>query len=181
MSQVLLQVVGFANSGKTTLIGKIIDSLKAKYTISVIKSARNHRKLEEEKDSYQHLKRSVCVSTAVFSDMVEFSIKKNHSLTDILNIHNTICNSDVIIIEGFKKEHYPKILLWSKEVDQSLSKFNLDNLITCYLMNPEQNGELDGQYDQFLKKTNLPGSKDFEELMTHIKNKINKGDRGNDG
>lgn len=175
MNIIVVQVVGFANSGKTTLIGQIIDSLNSKYRIGVIKSAKNHKKLDDEKDSYQHLKKNVCVSTAIFSDIVELSVKKSQPLSEIINIHNDIFNCDLVILEGFKKENYPKILTWSKEVEENLNEFNLDNLLSCYLVNPKQNKELDKQYKEFLKNTHLPSSSDFEDLMTRITTRIKIG------
>tara|TARA_B100001971_G_C18261184_1_gene587018 strand:+ start:2341 stop:2865 length:525 start_codon:yes stop_codon:yes gene_type:complete len=109
----ILCFVGRSNSGKTTLIERLIHSLtQSRYRIAAIKHAGHGFDLDTEgKDSWRHKRagaRTVIVksktSLALFSD-----IEDSVSLTTLRDQY--ICNTDLIIAEGWKSENYPKIVV----------------------------------------------------------------------
>ena len=101
-------IVGFKNSGKSTLIKNLSEKLKAKgnYKITVIKHSSSKISINEEKDTDLLFKHSDKV-IGLFSD-AEINLKKEKtSYNDIVRTLDT----DVLIVEGFKSvKNLPKIL-----------------------------------------------------------------------
>ena len=109
----ILCFVGHSNSGKTTLIERLIERLaQSGYRIATIKHAGHGFDLDTEgKDSWRHKRagaHTVIVksksSLAIFAD-AEASIP----LTDLRDQY--IHNADLILAEGWKSGHYPKIVV----------------------------------------------------------------------
>ena len=109
----ILCFVGRSNSGKTTLIERLIQTLtQSGYRIAAIKHAGHGFDLDTEgKDSWRHKRAgasTVIVKSktglALFSD-TEDSVP----LTDLRNQY--VRNVDLILAEGWKSEHYPKIVV----------------------------------------------------------------------
>lgn len=117
----VISFVGYANSGKTTLICKILKQMSKTYSIVVIK---HHGHLEnneiesnlKEKDTDKFLQ---CGAKDVFL------IVGDESPTKIIEKLNII-NVDLIILEGFKKLSYPKFYIKRENIEKI--DYNLDNL-----------------------------------------------------
>ena len=122
------KVIGFAaysGAGKTTLIKKVVKILKElSYKVSVIKHA--HHNFDTDlpgKDSYE-IRASGAENMLVSSSKRWALIHENNNnselkLTDLLNILKNI-DSDIILVEGFKSENFPKIELYRKETGKEL-------------------------------------------------------------
>jgi len=133
------KIIGFAafsGTGKTTLIKKIVSILSKRFTVSVIKHAHHDFDLDHPgKDSYE-IRKSGAENILISSEKRWALIhenKKNKELTleNLLDILENI-NSDIVLVEGFKKENFPKIELYRKEigkVQSILSLIDLANLI----------------------------------------------------
>jgi molybdopterin-guanine dinucleotide biosynthesis protein B len=111
----ILCFVGRSNSGKTTLIERLIPELvQAGYRVATIKHAGHGFDLDTEgKDSWRHKRAgasSVLVlskgSLAMFSDVSE-QIKVEELRDRFLDAASV----DLIIAEGWKSEGYPKIVV----------------------------------------------------------------------
>ena len=110
----ILCVVGRSNSGKTTLIERLIPELvRAGYRVATVKHAGHGFDLDTEgKDSWRHKRAgasSVIVlsrgSLAMFSDVSEQI--KVEEIRDRYLDHEI----DLIIAEGWKSDDYPKIVV----------------------------------------------------------------------
>ena len=112
-----------SGSGKTTLIEKLIPQLiKKGLIVSVIKHA--HHKFDIDtpgKDSFR-LRESGAYQTLIFNTHRSALITEN--VKDTFNIDQAITqissDADIILIEGLKNMHYPKIEVHRKAVSKGL-------------------------------------------------------------
>lgn len=114
MAVPILCFVGRSNSGKTTLIERLIPELvRAGYRIATVKHAGHGFDLDTEgKDSWRHKRAGASTvmvlsrgSLAMFSDVSEEI--KLAELRDRFLDHSV----DLILAEGWKSEGYPKIVI----------------------------------------------------------------------
>lgn len=114
MSIPIVSFIGRSNSGKTTLIERVIPELvKAGYRVATVKHAGHGFDLDTEgKDSWRHKRAgasSVVVvsngSLALFADVSE-QLKVEEVRDRFLDT-----SYDLIIAEGWKSEGYPKIIV----------------------------------------------------------------------
>lgn len=117
----ILSFVGRSNSGKTTLIERIIPQLVRKgYKISTVKHAGHGFDLDTEgKDSWRHKQAgagSVIVvsksSLAMFADVPE------HLNVEDVRDRFVDASYDLIIAEGWRSEGYPKIVVVRDQVGE---------------------------------------------------------------
>ena len=112
MGPPLFGVVGWKNSGKTTLMVGLIGELSRRgFSVSVIKHA--HAKFEidhEGRDSYKMREAGACQvalsSPRRFALMRELDGAPELSFADILAYAGSC---DLVLIEGYKREPFPKI------------------------------------------------------------------------
>tara|TARA_Y100001935_G_scaffold190044_1_gene158286 strand:- start:3462 stop:3980 length:519 start_codon:yes stop_codon:yes gene_type:complete len=148
-SKKIIGFAAFSGTGKTTLIKKIVSILsKKKYTVSVIKHAHHNFDLDQPgKDSYE-IRKSGAENILISSEKRWALIHENKnnqelSLEDLLNILGNI-DSDIILVEGFKKENFPKIELYREEIGKDILFYNDKNIVafaTDVDINIEQNIE----------------------------------------
>lgn len=114
MSTPIVSFIGRSNSGKTTLIERVIPELvRAGYRVATVKHTGHGFDLDTEgKDSWRHKRAgasSVIVvskgSLALFADVSEQL--KVEEIRDRFVDHSY----DLIIAEGWKSEGYPKIIV----------------------------------------------------------------------
>ncbi|MHA1305159.1 MAG: molybdopterin-guanine dinucleotide biosynthesis protein B [Candidatus Heimdallarchaeaceae archaeon] len=119
-----MQVVGYSGSYKTSLISTLTKKLNAQgKVVATIKSARKHKLDNKMKDSEKHFLNGAQASVAVFEDAVQV-LCTSQPLEKIINLLNGLVKPNIILIEGFKKEEYPKIILWSEELQTNPQEFN---------------------------------------------------------
>lgn len=120
----IFQVVGFQNSGKTTLIKELIKACKDKgIAVGTIKH-HGHGGTPERpminKDSEQHRLAGAKI-TAVEGDgtlHIE-AMKDQWELENIIEIYQGL-PIDVILVEGYKQVPYPKVVLLRNEQEEFL-------------------------------------------------------------
>jgi molybdopterin-guanine dinucleotide biosynthesis protein B len=114
MTTPILCFVGRSNSGKTTLIERLIPELVlAGYRIATIKHAGHGFELDTEgKDSWRH-KRAGASTVIVLSkgSLAMFSDVSDETRIDELRDRFVEQHIDLIIAEGWKSEGYPKIVV----------------------------------------------------------------------
>ncbi len=120
---VVFQVVGYQNSGKTTLVKKIIEKLTERsFSIATIKHHGHGGKPDmiENKDSSEHIL-SGAIASLVEGDgrLLLQGEKSNWTITEQLEILNSL-NPEIIIIEGHKNEDYPKVVILRTVEDREL-------------------------------------------------------------
>ncbi|UYX51498.1 molybdopterin-guanine dinucleotide biosynthesis protein B [Bacillus thuringiensis] len=132
----ILQIVGYQNSGKTTLVEKMVHALaEREIKVATIKH-HGHGGFPEvaQKDSERHRKAGAAVSSVEGAGLLSLSsLRDEWSLQEIIRLYEFF-EVDTILIEGYKAEEYPKIvLLRSAEDAELLHKVeNIAAVITWY-------------------------------------------------
>jgi molybdopterin-guanine dinucleotide biosynthesis protein B len=110
-----VRVIGFAGwsgAGKTTLIVRLIPELKRRgFSVSTIKHAHHNFDLDQPgKDSYEHraagAEEVLVASARRIALMRELRGAPEPSLAELLRLLEPV---DLVLIEGFKRDPYPKI------------------------------------------------------------------------
>ncbi|PFW56045.1 molybdopterin-guanine dinucleotide biosynthesis protein B [Bacillus cereus] len=118
----ILQIVGYQNSGKTTLVEKIVNALaERKIKVATIKH-HGHGGFPEvaQKDSERHRKAGAVVSSVEGAGLLSLSsLKEEWSLQEIIRLYDFF-EVNTILIEGYKKESYPKVVLLRSAEDVEL-------------------------------------------------------------
>ncbi|HIW37495.1 MAG TPA: molybdopterin-guanine dinucleotide biosynthesis protein B [Candidatus Jeotgalicoccus stercoravium] len=107
----ILQVVGFKDSGKTTLTLEFLKILKDHgKTVAVIK---NHHLDEAVKEDTDTGKYHAVGSDYTVLNMPSYTMTYNQASRDLSHLIEKFKTEDVdfVLAEGFKAEDYPKILL----------------------------------------------------------------------
>jgi len=107
----IVAIIGNSNSGKTTLIEKLIPELKARgYRVATIKHTPHGMTLDDrDKDSWRHLQAG-SEATVISSQTQVVLIKPvapDVTLDEIARLFGE--NYDIILAEGFKQDNVPKI------------------------------------------------------------------------
>ena len=118
----IVSFIGKSNSGKTTLLEKIISELTFRgYRVAVIKHNKHGFNIDHEgKDSYR-LKKAGAVTTIVSSPhqiaLIQ-DVDHDHSFEEIRD--KFIDHVDIILTEGHKVNDYPKIEVFRSELKREL-------------------------------------------------------------
>ncbi|AOR24768.1 molybdopterin-guanine dinucleotide biosynthesis protein B [Clostridium taeniosporum] len=110
-----------SGTGKTTLIEQLIKIFKLrKYKVGVLKHDAHKFEIDKEgKDSYKFSKAgadNVIISSNEKLAMIQIQ-KEEKNIEDIIKFFENI---DIVIVEGFKSNKYPKIEVYRKEIDNKL-------------------------------------------------------------
>ncbi|WP_159884663.1 molybdopterin-guanine dinucleotide biosynthesis protein B [Paenibacillus puerhi] len=110
--QAVLQVVGYKNSGKTTLMCELIRQLGSDgFTVGTVKHDRHRLELDQEgKDSWQHREAGAEV-VAVVSEQANRTFLVEERALALDELLRRLPSVDVVLVEGFKLEKYPKLVL----------------------------------------------------------------------
>ncbi|MEH7381730.1 molybdopterin-guanine dinucleotide biosynthesis protein B [Bacillus sp. JJ1533] len=132
----LLQIVGFQNSGKTTLVEKVVKKgTDLGHKIATIKHHGHQTSLEslhQEKDSSRHFQAGAFATIVEGGGSLQLEAKTSEwSLVKLIQLY-AFFENDMIVIEGYKTAEYPKIVLIKKEEDMELltSLTNIAAVIT---------------------------------------------------
>ena len=111
----VLSIVGKSESGKTTLIEKIIPELKRRgYRVGIVKHAHHGFEMDRKgKDSHRH--RQAGADTVMIASPGQIAMVKdvpNECLDDLVPFFSDM---DILISEGFKRDRAPKIEVYRKE------------------------------------------------------------------
>jgi len=127
----ILSIVGKSNSGKTTLIEKIIPRLIAKgYRVATIKHNRHGFDIDHEgKDSWRHKKAGAFMTVIASPEKVAVveDTDKDYGINELAERY--IKGADLILVEGFKDNPFPKIEVSLVRSQHALLCTKEDNLI----------------------------------------------------
>lgn len=148
--QKILQIVGYQNSGKTTLMEQLITQATTEgINVGTIKHhGHGGAPMSDNiKDSVRHEQAGASVTAVEGAGTLRMSIhQSNWQLTDILAIYASF-NIDIILIEGYKNEPYSKVVLLRTLEDQALLQ-KVSNII-CVLYWPTYPLEKPLEYPTF--------------------------------
>jgi len=130
----IIGFAGYSGVGKTTILTQVIKILSAKgYKISVIKHAHHNFDIDKPgKDSYE-LRKSGAQEVLVSSKTRWVVIHENYeekecNLNELIEKINPD-NVDIIIVEGFKNEKFPKIEIYRKGISKTKLHERDNNII----------------------------------------------------
>lgn len=113
-----LHVVGFKNSGKTTLMTNWIHLLKKQsYTVSAIKHHGHGATLampDDQKDSMRYLHSGVDSSIVAGGGHTQHIMNAEMDFESLKSLANEM-NPDIVLIEGYKQESGPKVVFVRNE------------------------------------------------------------------
>ena len=163
----IVSIVGKSDSGKTTLIEKIVPELRRRgYRVATIKHDIHGFEVDREgKDSWRH--RKAGADTVIISSPEQIalikSVERDLTLAELRD--HFIDDVDIIVAEGFKKDIQPKIEIFRKEKHRELLTSGEDNVVAvvsnqrfdvcvpCLDLN-DVKGVVDVIEENFLRKKN---------------------------
>ena len=107
----IVSIVGKKNTGKTSLTVKVIEELTRRgYNVASIKHSHHSIEMDKENtDTWKHKQAGANLVVGVGSTTF-FNARKEHDLQRILFMLKHFDDFDFVIIEGYKKYNYPKII-----------------------------------------------------------------------
>lgn len=110
----IISIVGKSESGKTTLIEKLIPELKKRgYRVGTIKHALHGFEMDREgKDSFRH--KVAGADTVIVASPESIAMVKNGGNRTLDSISMYFSETDIVLTEGYKRENKPKIEVFRK-------------------------------------------------------------------
>ena len=107
----IVSIVGKKNTGKTSLTVKVIEELtKRGYKVASIKHSHHTMEMDKENtDTWKHKQAGSDVIVGVGSTTF-FNVRKEMDLDRLLFLIKHMDEVDFVVIEGFKRYNYPKII-----------------------------------------------------------------------
>ncbi len=165
----IVSIVGTSNSGKTTLIEKLVPELVRRgYRVATIKHDVHGFDMDREgKDSWRHKKAGA--HTVVISSPQKLALIRDvdHD-ADLAELgEKYIQDVDLILSEGFKRNNQPKIEVFRREMKRELLCTREDNLLALATDQPfdigvpclgleDASGLVDLIEEKFLKEKEKP-------------------------
>jgi len=134
----IICVVGYHESGKTTFIEALIPELKCRgYKVGTIKHDVHGFDIDREgKDTWRHRRSgSTVVALSSPSRLTIIRELKGEMPIDELTMR-FFWDVDIVLAEGFKKLHYPKIEVFRKEISEEPLATSLENLVAVISDDP---------------------------------------------
>lgn len=127
----IISIVGKSDSGKTTLIEKLVPELTRRgYRIATVKHDVHGFEVDREgKDSWRHKRagaHTVVISSPEKVALIR-DVERDLSLMEIRD--KLIRDVDLVLSEGYKRDVQPKVEIFRKERHQELLCAKEDNLI----------------------------------------------------
>ncbi|WP_078595271.1 molybdopterin-guanine dinucleotide biosynthesis protein B [Evansella clarkii] len=170
---IIFQIAGYSNSGKTTLVKKWLERLsEAGIKSATIKHHGHGGKLKAAdtgKDSAGHREAGSSGTIVASGQELQFMMNLDRPLTleELISFYKPF-SPDIIIIEGFKKEKYPKLLLLRNMDDLRFAEnaFNV-KAVVCWN---------DDMLEAAEKKLNVPvfSIKEDNQYLDWLMSRINK-------
>lgn len=114
----IICVVGPSNSGKTTFLEKLIPELSRRgYRVGTVKHDVHGFEMDKEgKDTWKHRKAGA-QTVAISSPSMVASIRSTDGEMDLDElVGRYFWREDILIAEGYKRSHYPKIEIYRSVV-----------------------------------------------------------------
>ncbi len=114
----VITIVGHSNSGKTTLVEKLIPELKCRgYRIGTIKHTHHGFSMDTKgKDTYRH--RAAGADMVLAASPGQIALVKSVPESDLESLLPYFQDMDIVLVEGFKQEKKPKIEVFRSQIHQ---------------------------------------------------------------
>lgn len=112
---VVMQVVGLKNAGKTTLVCKLVEALAGRdYEVGTVKHDAHRFEIDHEgKDTWRH-REAGASRVAISSENQGQTCYIEQRYTPLPGILERMADLDYVVVEGFKSEGYPKLVIIRK-------------------------------------------------------------------
>ena len=143
MTNKLISIVGKSNSGKTTLIEKLIMVLSERgYKVGTVKHAHSRFDIDTKgKDSWRH-KNAGAYATLLISDS-NVALIRDDITPYTEKIEKYLDGEvDIILVEGFKKQDLPKIEIFRTESGHKYPMFLSDKNLIAFVTNSHHKAEV---------------------------------------
>lgn len=127
----MISIVGKSDTGKTTLLEKLIRELARRgYRIGSIKHDAHSFDIDHEgKDSWRHKKAGAVFTLISSPSKIAMVLDSDHDHTLNELREKFIKDVDLILTEGYKRESLPKIEVFRSELRREMLCSEDDNLI----------------------------------------------------
>ncbi len=127
----MISVVGKSDSGKTTLLEKLIRELTLRgYRIGSIKHDAHSFEIDREgKDSWRHKQAGAVLTLISSPSKIAMVVDSDHDHTLDELREKFVSNVDLILTEGYKRENLPKIEVFRSVLRREMLCSGDDNLI----------------------------------------------------
>lgn len=117
----ILSIIGHSNSGKTTLITRLIPKLAQYGTVASIKHLGHHTiTLPEGKDTTLHYEAGAECGAGIDSEKTVLTLRSTDIFT-VLDFY-AFAGYDYVVIEGFKELGFPCVTLGDLTSDKAVLK-----------------------------------------------------------
>ncbi|MBD3917869.1 molybdopterin-guanine dinucleotide biosynthesis protein B [Paenibacillus sp. PR3] len=115
----IIQVVGYKNAGKTTLVENMVRALTEEgYAVGTVKHDGHRFDIDHEgTDTWRHREAGASMTAITSSERTVIMEEKSSELDDIIR---RMLAMDAIIVEGFKEADYPKVVMIRSAKDVEL-------------------------------------------------------------
>lgn len=159
----IVAVVGRKNSGKTTLITKLIPELtKRGIRVGTVKHDAHDYEIDKEgKDSWKHKKSGARQVLVASSKKVAFikSVDIEEDLREMVKRYFT--DIDLVITEGYKRFNIPKIEVYRSKISKEKEPIFLQSKDLLAIVS-----------DQNFENVMSLGFNDIEKIVNRIKSKV---------
>ena len=117
MDSLAIAFSGPSNSGKTTLIVKVAEALKEKYSLAIVKHDPSNKAIfdKEGKDSWKFSQTGAEVVVAS-SERTTFLSQKQKDIEEIIKM---LGDFDILLVEGLKTLPLPRLSVFRNKLDES--------------------------------------------------------------
>lgn len=127
----VISVIGRSSSGKTTLIEKIVRELTARgYRVATIKHNLHGFDIDHPgKDSWRHREAGARLTVLASPKKIALirDVERDYSIDEIRDRY--VEDVDIVIVEGYKKNDFPKIEVFRSALGQDLLSRKGDPLL----------------------------------------------------
>ncbi|MGC8605107.1 MAG: molybdopterin-guanine dinucleotide biosynthesis protein B [Desulfomonilaceae bacterium] len=127
----VISIVGKSDSGKTTLLEKLIRELTDRgYRVGSIKHDAHSFEIDHEgKDSWRHKKAGAVLTLISSASKIAMVLDSDHdhSLNELRD--KFIRDVDLVLAEGYKRENVPKIEVFRRVLRKEMLCYEDDSLI----------------------------------------------------
>ncbi len=118
----LYGVIGWKNSGKTSLMERLVAEITARgFSVSTVKHVHHDVDLDQPgKDSYRH--RAAGAREVILASRHRFALLREHrgDEPDLTAVLARLAPVDLVLVEGYKRDAHPKIEVFRREAGHDL-------------------------------------------------------------
>jgi molybdopterin-guanine dinucleotide biosynthesis protein B len=128
--QLIIQVIGYKNTGKTTLVCRLTERFKQSgYKVGTIKRDAHDFQIDKPgTDTWKHQAAGADITAITSSTRTAIMKAYSESLEQLIS---QMPEADIVLIEGFKDAAYPKVIMIRSEADHELFKIAKNKVVAA--------------------------------------------------